>query len=200
MPIPFACKCGKRLVAKEEFAGRKMKCPQCAKVLVIPGGAAKAPSAPAPTAKTTPARPSPSNAATPAPATPAPVSSRSVRPSTDDIALPEVTPRPVRPAAPTLPARRPIPEAQPVATRPPSGPSIDLSAPIRLAPAATDKPHPWIDTSLCPTPTPWRPGDREKFQRGIRPMREGLHPLALALGLLGLIGACVGGAFWMKWI
>jgi hypothetical protein len=38
MSIPFGCECGKRLQAKEEFAGKKMKCPGCGKILVIPGG------------------------------------------------------------------------------------------------------------------------------------------------------------------
>jgi hypothetical protein len=36
MPIPFGCECGKRLQAKDEFAGKKMKCPGCGKLLEIP--------------------------------------------------------------------------------------------------------------------------------------------------------------------
>jgi hypothetical protein len=36
MPIPFGCECGKRLQAKDEFAGKKMRCPGCGKLLVIP--------------------------------------------------------------------------------------------------------------------------------------------------------------------
>lgn len=186
MPIPFACKCGKRLVAKEEFAGKKMKCPQCAKVLVIPGTPLKTTPAP----RTSPPPPRTSNPEVPV--------ARAVRPSTEQMQRPEITPRPTRPAAPTVATPVIVP---PITPRPPSGPSIDLSAPLRLAPAPReDKPHPWVDTSLCPMPTPWRDGDRERFQRGIQPMREGTHPLVWALGLLCVIGACVGGALWMQWI
>src|SRR5262245_45516947 len=43
MPIPFSCECGKKLQAKDEFAGKKMRCPSCGKLLTIP-----APPAPEP--------------------------------------------------------------------------------------------------------------------------------------------------------
>src|SRR5262249_32988344 len=36
MAIHFACECGKKLAAREEFAGRQMKCPQCGRALAIP--------------------------------------------------------------------------------------------------------------------------------------------------------------------
>ena len=39
MAITFACTCGKKLQAREEFAGRKMKCPKCGTVLQIPEAA-----------------------------------------------------------------------------------------------------------------------------------------------------------------
>ncbi|MDA1055703.1 MAG: hypothetical protein O3C40_35355 [Planctomycetota bacterium] len=35
MPIPVACGCGKRFQAKDELAGRKVKCPNCGGVLAI---------------------------------------------------------------------------------------------------------------------------------------------------------------------
>jgi hypothetical protein len=41
MPIAFQCLCGAPLKAKEESAGKKTKCPQCGKVIDIPGGATK---------------------------------------------------------------------------------------------------------------------------------------------------------------
>ncbi len=44
MPIPFGCDCGKKLQAKDEFAGRKMKCPDCGKLLAIPARAEAPPS------------------------------------------------------------------------------------------------------------------------------------------------------------
>jgi predicted RNA-binding Zn-ribbon protein involved in translation (DUF1610 family) len=43
MAIPFSCECGKKLQAKDEFAGRKMKCPNCGRVLTIPHPARTAP-------------------------------------------------------------------------------------------------------------------------------------------------------------
>src|ERR1700677_2912639 len=36
MSISFHCDCGKKLSAKESFAGRRLKCPGCGKVLAIP--------------------------------------------------------------------------------------------------------------------------------------------------------------------
>jgi DNA-directed RNA polymerase subunit M/transcription elongation factor TFIIS len=36
MSIPFSCECGKRLHAKDQFAGRRLKCPKCARVITIP--------------------------------------------------------------------------------------------------------------------------------------------------------------------
>lgn len=36
MPIRFRCSCGKQLQAREEFAGRQMKCPDCGQILTIP--------------------------------------------------------------------------------------------------------------------------------------------------------------------
>ncbi len=43
MPIPFSCECGKKLQAKDEFAGKKLKCPGCGKILTIPNPAAAPP-------------------------------------------------------------------------------------------------------------------------------------------------------------
>jgi hypothetical protein len=36
MPINLTCECGKKLAVKEEMAGRKVKCPGCGAVLVVP--------------------------------------------------------------------------------------------------------------------------------------------------------------------
>jgi len=36
MAIAFNCACGKHLKARDEFAGRKIKCPSCQTILVIP--------------------------------------------------------------------------------------------------------------------------------------------------------------------
>src|SRR5437867_1611623 len=37
MPIPVSCKCGQGFRAKDELAGKKVKCPKCGQVLQIPG-------------------------------------------------------------------------------------------------------------------------------------------------------------------
>jgi hypothetical protein len=36
MPIAFSCSCSKAMKARDEFAGRNVKCPQCGKVVTIP--------------------------------------------------------------------------------------------------------------------------------------------------------------------
>lgn len=36
MPISFTCSWGKKLRAKDEYAGKRVKCPVCARVLVVP--------------------------------------------------------------------------------------------------------------------------------------------------------------------
>jgi hypothetical protein len=43
MPISVVCQCGKRLVAKDELAGKSLRCPACAQVVVVPLAAASAP-------------------------------------------------------------------------------------------------------------------------------------------------------------
>ena len=35
MPIPVACPCGRSLRVKDEFAGRKVRCPDCSNVLAV---------------------------------------------------------------------------------------------------------------------------------------------------------------------
>jgi hypothetical protein len=47
MPIQFTCTCGRKLQAKEEQAGKRLKCPACQKVLSVPAsGEPKAPAQP----------------------------------------------------------------------------------------------------------------------------------------------------------
>jgi prepilin-type processing-associated H-X9-DG protein len=40
MPIEVTCQCGRKLLAKDEYAGRQMQCPDCGAALVIPGPSA----------------------------------------------------------------------------------------------------------------------------------------------------------------
>jgi hypothetical protein len=59
MPIKVTCACGQSFAAKDELAGRTVKCPKCSRPLAIPaaGAAGTAPSAPAAAAPQQPAAP-----------------------------------------------------------------------------------------------------------------------------------------------
>jgi len=72
MPIKVQCACGKSFAAKDELAGKTVKCPACQQPLKIPGASpASAPAKPA--AKPAAAKPAAKPAAAkPAPAAPAP--------------------------------------------------------------------------------------------------------------------------------
>src|SRR5207253_9574216 len=62
MAIKVQCACGKAFAAKDELAGRTVKCPACQQPLKIPGGPATA----APAAKPAAAKPAAQPAAKPA--------------------------------------------------------------------------------------------------------------------------------------
>lgn len=64
MPIKFLCTCGKKIQMPDETAGRRIKCPRCAKVLTIPAESTLPASPELPAGKPVAARP----AVTPAPA------------------------------------------------------------------------------------------------------------------------------------
>src|SRR5215831_16798987 len=67
MPIAFGChQCGKQLQARDEFAGRRLKCPGCGTILTIPSGAAAAPPPVAPQPPPDVPAPPPSNPMAPA--------------------------------------------------------------------------------------------------------------------------------------
>src|SRR4051794_27690248 len=36
MAIPFACECGRKLLASDEHAGRRARCPSCGQALTVP--------------------------------------------------------------------------------------------------------------------------------------------------------------------
>ncbi|MCI0683845.1 MAG: hypothetical protein L0Y71_17200 [Gemmataceae bacterium] len=165
MAIEFRCECGKSLRAKDEFGGRKIRCPQCAEVVRIPLPEAD-------DHPETPPAPEPAVAQGIAKGSPAPALVA------------------VRPAAPPL--------AQPVAATPLAKPVAAKAAPITVA--APPTPHPWEDRSLIQTPTPWLPGDEERFQAGIKPLREGLSCWEkIAIG--ALIGAgCAGAIIAMQFV
>jgi len=79
MPIKVQCACGKAFAAKDELAGKTVKCPGCQKPLKIPGGAPAVAKAPA---KAAPPKPAAAAAATPkAPAAKAPPAPAAAPPS-----------------------------------------------------------------------------------------------------------------------
>ncbi len=58
MPIKVQCACGKAFAAKDELAGKTVKCPACQQPLKIPGGSSAAPAAkPAAKPAAAPAKP-----------------------------------------------------------------------------------------------------------------------------------------------
>jgi hypothetical protein len=125
MPIRFACSCGKQLQARDEYAGRRIKCPNCEAVLSIPDGAA-APAPPAATPKP-PAKP----------------------PALPPLPKSAVTPKPPPVPPKTAPARR-IQEA-PVVIQADDEPAVEIQA---EAPRPGRK-NAWADKSLDQKATDW---------------------------------------------
>jgi hypothetical protein len=84
MPIKVQCACGKGFAAKDELAGKTVKCPNCQQPLKIPGAApaaaaAKAPAKPgaaAPAAKPAAAKPAAPKPASPPAAAPKPAAAK----------------------------------------------------------------------------------------------------------------------------
>lgn len=165
MPIPFSCPCGKKLLAKEEFAGRRMKCPACGTVLAIPNPAATETLAPPPPG-----------------AMPVVM--------LEDPALP-VAPPPSPPVAATLnketppvfqmhPAERPatVPGPRAAAQAPPRGPSA--ACPDTLASQAS---APWKNAEARRDGgARWHHGTRVESRRKL-----GLALLVLLVGGLGAL-------------
>jgi hypothetical protein len=89
MAIKVQCSCGKAFAAKDELAGKTVKCPGCQKPLKIPGGAAPAQAA---------AKPDPAKAAAgksaPAKSAPAPSATAKSRGDDDDYSLSAEEPAP----------------------------------------------------------------------------------------------------------
>jgi hypothetical protein len=69
MPIKVQCACGKAFAAKDELAGKMVKCPGCQKPLKIPGGEPAPAKAPARAKVPSGAKPPGKSAAAPAPKT-----------------------------------------------------------------------------------------------------------------------------------
>jgi hypothetical protein len=160
MAIAFSCTCGKHLRARDEFAGRRIKCPGCQNLLTIPVAAEV--SAPAAARAAPPPAPEPILDGEP-PAVPL------ARP----VAL--KVPDAVIPLAKTTPGRAEERDGSAIAMA-----TAAVQAPL---------PNLWIDRSLEQTATPWRGDDRERFHHEIR-LRRGFSPgltLAAAFAVIAVI-------------
>jgi hypothetical protein len=200
MAIAFSCSCGKAMKAKEAFAGRKVRCPQCDKVVRIPQrdhgeeGSAMPPGArplsPLPFAEIR-------DGSRDHPALPAPKSApRVVSTKEEDGDNGEQS---LRPKA-AEPAPRPSFAREKGSDRAPVAAATQISSLPRSAepaePRVAAPVHVWVDKSLSPQPTPWLPGDKERFQKEIKVMREEMSGLEKSvLGLVLLAGACTAGWF-----
>jgi hypothetical protein len=199
MPISFECSCGKKMSAKEEFAGRRLRCPECQRVVTIPkAGPALMPASPGKSAP-----PSGRILVQPNLAKSDVVPLDVTRPTTQE------TPPPSKPVSFASPENlealfAPSMARTPVLAPPPNAPTALLAgtpsnaelgvtpivAPAGEAtgarsaepPSPTD--HPWVDQSLRQIATPWRPGDEARFQAGIAPARESESPLLWIMPIL----------------
>lgn len=169
MAISFQCQCGKKMTAKEEFSGRRLRCPDCQRVVTIPRPGSSAVIFPAnspPSGNTLTAA---EMAALRREMADTQVPSRPKTLTTDELGgFFNDTPPPAAPPK-TLPRSHSLEE-----TPPPSGPPT---------PTFTG-PHPWIDRSMGHNATPWQPGDEERYQSDIAPARERELPM-------GWIGAAI---------
>lgn len=197
MAINFACEqCGKQMQAKEEFGGRRMRCPGCGTVLTIPAPPKPMAPPPAPPSRRPPAAHLEPRPAISAPAPP--------------------------PAAPAAPARRVIPAPPPPAPDPEplvlgaaeigeekkgldDDPALRTPLPRRNSAGTLSRPdereNVWVDRSLFldQVSTPWSEEDLKRW--GInpneRPQGGSAGVVLLVLVLLLLIGASLTS--WIFW-
>jgi hypothetical protein len=190
MSIAFECSCGKKMSAKEEFAGRRLRCPDCQRVLTIPKSTA-AGMMPMPA---NPAKAPSSQLLTQPTLTKSEVAAleltrptipeTSLKPKSPDFDSPEnlaalfntlsKTPvlAPSPPAVPKAPFT-PRPDDEMAATQ--VGLNTEPLAPVENV---------WVDQSLQQTATPWRPGDEQRFQAGVAPAREWDWPVEWMAAIL----------------
>ncbi len=166
MAIAFLCSCGKALKAKEAFAGRKVKCPQCLNIVRIP----RLDGAPADGQDD---GDGPALAGAPL-AGQARLAAGS--PPAQEIGSSDVLPT-------IAPAGKPV-----MRREPPHAVRTAKTMPADAPPTA------WVDPLLGQQMTPWLPGDEERFQKGMRAPREGMNSVeSSVLGLAILVGLGVAG-------
>lgn len=152
------------MVAREQFAGRLVKCPQCGAVVQIP------------TIELKDLSESPSRAHA--------ENDEQRELAKTPVSLPEIIPF----KSEAEKARAQIHQglAKPQAARSTSAGSAHAgSAHARSA-------NRWEDRSLTQDATPWLPGDEERFQKGVRAPSEGFGLVGLLIGVLALV--VIGGA------
>ncbi len=217
MAIVFTCDCGKRLQAKEEFAGRRMKCPKCQATLTIPP-AGTIPPVGESAEKVTPTVP-PSTSHLLRASQQAGVSQQAGRssPQQPDTAAANpdtgVTNRPPRAA-----------QAQPDFAKPDYPKAPDLAKNLARTPDLAESPQPsglrakpppaaappspfaqpwdaqrWDTTSFDQRATPWPAGSAQAGNPGPLDRRDRRRRWVLPLAIvLVLIGAAVSWAVWLR--
>jgi hypothetical protein len=157
MPIEFECDCGKRLTAKEEFVGRRLRCPGCQSVLTIPKSSLmNTPVVPPLGAEQGLEVLKAATAAMAGKQKPMPIAGPK---TAESMFLDEPTPAPKAASAAksrfndTTPVTAPL--AAPVAT-----PHISLPG---ATPVTPEPKHPWIDESFDQISVPFRDGDDSRF-------------------------------------
>jgi hypothetical protein len=177
MAIEFNCTCGKTLAAKDEFAGRKLRCPKCHTILTIPQPSAM-PKTPvvAPPLAAPPARPR---------SVPTQILNRPILATATQEAI-HLDSTPV--TAP--PVHAPV-HAPPVSEAIPARVATPIGHGLTATPVAGAVPprQSWHDESFHQMPTPWQPGDEARFATPQRDRDWGvvvdwLIPIALGVGLL----------------
>ena len=173
MPITLGCpSCGKRFRARDESAGKKVKCPYCQAAVSVPtsdeAAAAGAPTAPLPDSGSLPAAPARASAA------------------------PPPRPRPPPPAAPVVVSGDwgALPTSPPPAPPPPPPePEPELPAPLSLARGGKERPKPAKGEPAAKAKGKGKEKTPEEILAGgWRAVRRGLFWVQVALLWLSLIG------------
>lgn len=190
MPITLGCpSCGKRFKARDESAGKRVKCPYCGAAVTVPT-AEEAAVASAPTMAIPPVPPVPAAPPPPASARPStlldsgPVPAPGARPAPAPVAAPDDWG-----AEPPMISERPKPA--PAAEPPPE----ESSAPFRMMPATVDRSKKQFRSEVEKNAPPPRSGSEktpEQIQAaGWKKARSGLFWVLFALFFLtipGLVG------------